>query len=342
MSTQPLVTKELLFVYFGGQATALQKLLVEKWVEDQPENEELFYACLHEWEGKHLQYGADTDAAIARFNGSLFTQAGSYEQPETDQLLNEKENNTATWQKWFVAASVLLMLLFGSWLFQDSILYKSYHASHGEVKKVTLADGSIVVLNSDSELQVPRFGFRRSDRQVRLIGEARFSVTHTPEDRKFIVLADSALKVEVLGTEFNLAARKRSIKVVLQEGKVKVLYKETPGQAVSSLIMVPGDLVTVDEGQNKIKRKKVQHPENFSAWQHGRFVFSKTSLVEIKEIIEDNYGVTVELKGTEVSDVTVSGTFKAKSADELLSAISEISGLQVSRQGRLVIIAHQS
>lgn len=341
MAPQPLVTRELLFAYFAGQATALQKRMIEEWVEEQPENEEFFYACLHEWEMKHSQYRADADAAIARFNDSILNQDPSQMQPKPEQHYQGKAGNSGEWQNWAIAASVLFIILMGSWLFHDSILYKSYYASYHEISTVTLADGSKVVLNRDSELQVPRFGFGKSDRRVRLRGEAKFSVVHTPDDKKFVVLADSAFQVEVLGTEFNLTARKSGTKVVLQEGKVKVLYRETPEQAASSLVMAPGDLVTVDEKQKKLKRKQVQYPENYSAWQHGQFVFNKTSLVEIKEILEDNYGIAVELEGAEVLEVTVTGSFKARNADELLLAISEISNLVVTRQGDQVTIANK-
>ncbi|MFD3002453.1 FecR family protein [Pontibacter toksunensis] len=312
--------------------------MIENWVEDEPENEEFFYACLHEWEMTHPQYNADTKAAITKFNESILEQPRLYIKPGTEQRHTEHAKKNSGWQKYLVAASVLFVLLLGTWLFRDIALNKSYTTGNGEISAVTLSDGSKVVLNSNSLLQVPRFGFGGVSRQVQLRGEAMFSVVHTLDDKKFVVLTDPGFQVEVLGTEFNLSARDSDTKVVLQEGKVKVLYKEEPEQAATSLIMAPGDLVTVDEKQKKLQVKQVRHPENYSAWQHGRFVFDRTSLAEIKEILQDNYGLVVSLRGIDGSKISISGSFKARNADELLLALSEILDISVIRQDNRVML----
>ena len=339
MSLQALVTRELLFAYFAGQATVLQKQMIEKWVEEKPGNEEFFYACLHEWETLHPQYLANTDAAIDKFNEDILDQSHYYSmQREVGQRGQLKAGKAGGWRKWLVAASVLCVLQFGAWLLRDAILYKSYATGYGETNLVSLPDGSSVLLNANSVLQVPRFNLGEFSRHVHLRGEARFSVVHTPDDKKFVVQTDSAFEVEVLGTEFNLSARKSGTSVVLHKGQVRVLYKKEEELAATALIMAPGDLVTVDERRKRLQVTQVSHPENFSAWQHGRFVFDNTSLSEIKEMLHDNYGLTVELEGIDVSGMKVSGSFKASNADELLQALSEVLGINVIRQDKHVLL----
>ena len=342
MASHFLINKELLFAYFAGQTTVLQKQMIEKWVEEDSENEECFYAYLHEWETMHPQYKADTDAAIAKFNESLLRSPPSF----NEELVAEQQIITPSrfggWHRWVVAASVLFVLMLGTWLFRSPLLYKSYNTGNGEIRMVTLTDGTKVVLKANSLLQVPRFKFGEARRQVHLKGEAKFSVVHTLDNQKFVVFADPALRVEVLGTEFNLATRKGHTKVVLQKGKVKVQYQEAPALAAASLIMAPGDLVSVDEKQKKLLVKQVQHPENYSAWQNGRFVFDKTSLNEIKDILEANYELMVSLPGIEAADATVSGSFKASNADELLQALSEVLNMNVIRQNNQVKFTNRS
>jgi len=338
MSSSSLVTRELLFAYFAGKATVLQKQMIESWVKEGTEQAEFFYACLHEWETAHPQFKADTEGAIARFNEMVLAPA---DYPET----REVEQNallTGNWQRWLIAASVFFACLLGSWLLREPLLQKSYRTSSGETSTILLADGSKVVLNANSLLLVPRFGFGKTSRQVHLRGEARFSVVHTPDDKTFVVSTDPAFQVEVLGTEFNLSSRRGAAKVVLQKGKVKVQYREKPDLAPVSLTMAPGDLVSVNEKQKVLQTKQVPHPENYSAWQNNRFVFDQTSLLEIKEILEDNYDLVVSLKGIDVSKVTVSGSFKAKNANELLQALSEVLNISVLRQDNQVTLINRN
>jgi ferric-dicitrate binding protein FerR (iron transport regulator) len=338
MSSAPLVTKELLFAHFAGRTTVVQKQIIENWIAETPEREEFFYVCLHEWEMSHPQFQADTRAAIAKFNEFVL------EPSHVDKELKPKRNSLLTvpkprnWQPWLIAASVFFAVLLGSWLFRDPLLQRSYSTGNGETSKITLPDGSKVVLNANSQLRIPRFGFGQTSRFVQLKGEARFSVVHTVDNKTFVVSTGPAFQVEVLGTEFNVTARRGVAKVVLQKGRVKVLYHGKPNQAATSLIMAPGDLVSVDKKQQKLQVVQVKHPENYSSWQEGRFIFDHTSLSEIKQMLEDNYDLQVSLKGVDESEVTVSGSFKAGNADELLQALSEVLDISVLRHDNRVML----
>jgi transmembrane sensor len=63
---QHLVTKEILFSYFAGEVTALQKQIIEEWSK-APANQERFYEWLHEWEIQFPRYSADVPGALQRF-----------------------------------------------------------------------------------------------------------------------------------------------------------------------------------------------------------------------------------------------------------------------------------
>ena len=104
------------------------------------------------------------------------------------------------------------------------------------------------------------------------------------------------------------------------------------------MTMAPGDLLTLDESRGDLAVRKVLHPENFAAWQQGRFIFENTPLSEIKNILQENYGLQVRLQGQGLAAQTVSGSFKALSADELLQALSETLDLNVIRQDKHVVL----
>ena len=88
------------------------------------------------------------------------------------------------WQLGLAASAVALGVF--SWLFIARPTTAEYNTAVGEQRTVVLADGSSVVLNTDSLLRV---AFSRNLRRVELVrGEALFSVSHDPS-RPFAVQA---------------------------------------------------------------------------------------------------------------------------------------------------------
>jgi transmembrane sensor len=331
MSFSTPTTEKLLFAYFSGNVTAVQKQLIEKWMTD-PANEEFFFAALHMWENENAQYAVDVNQAIQRFRFDLANEKSSSPGRYASRI--EKPVRGAAglnWKKYLVAASLLFMLGINAYLFRDTIFYKTFSTTYGEVSVLTLSDGSQVTLNANSSLRVPRFGFGKSTRNVFLQGEACFSIVHTPDHQRFVVQTDSLFLVEVLGTKFSVFSRPRQTKVMLIQGKVKVQYHQNKPMA-TALTMAPGDLVTLNPKAEVLQVQRVPELENYIAWMQHRFVFNNTSVLEIKNILTENYGLTVALQGDRLADQTISGSFQAQTADELLAGISAVLDMHVNRQ----------
>jgi transmembrane sensor len=331
MSFSTPITEQLLFAYFSGRATAVQKQLIEKWMTD-PANEEFFFAALHKWENENAQFTVDVNQAIQRFQLDLATGKSSSDSRFASQVEQSVQGaGRSNWKTYLVAASLLFILGINAWLFRDTIFYKSFSTTYGEISFLTLSDGSQVTLNANSTLKVPRFGFDKPARNVFLQGEACFSIVHTPDHQRFVVQTDPLFQVEVLGTKFSVFARPRQTKVMLIQGKVKVQYNQNKPMA-SALTMAPGDLVTLNPQAERLQVQRVPEPENMIAWMQHRFVFNNTSVLEIKNILTENYGLTVALAGDRLADQTISGSFKAQTADELLAGISAVLDIHVNRQ----------
>jgi transmembrane sensor len=319
------VTKNILFENFAGRATPLQKKLIEDWLEE-PENKELYYEWLDEWENKFIQILPDTEDA---FKKSLLKIE------HTEQLLTVDNKQTSSIyiyknSTWFAAAAAILLIVsLGLFFGKNYILYQSYQTAFGEIKKIELSDGSQITLNANSSLKVPRFGFKHTFREVFLTGEANFSVKHTKDHKRFIVKTDKNFDIEVLGTDFNVNTRRKEAKVVLNQGKILLNYKE--GKVSKKLTMKPGDLVIIDP-KGHANLQAVSQPQLFSAWKQQRFVFDETSLLEVATMIEENFGVKVTFKEEFLVKRTISGTFHAENADELLQVIAEILEINYNRQ----------
>ncbi|WP_421826079.1 FecR family protein [Larkinella sp.] len=329
MKTQ--VTKELLFNYFAGRTTAFQKQLIDEWAKDTDNREQFFY-WLEIWESQHPQYVADVQTALDRHQMRMTQDPQEDEPAGVDRAIPMIH---LPWFRWVAAASVALLVGSG-WVYRDDLMNEKYTTTYGETRQLTLADGSEVTLNANSTLKVPRFGFGYQTRDVALSGEATFSVTHTTDDQRFVVKTNRNFEVVVLGTEFTVYNRERGGKVVLNKGKVQLRYQE--GQSPRQLMMKPGDLVTLNRRDGQVQLRKLSQPENASAWRENRFVFEETTLEEITHLFKENYGLVLEITDPKLAKWTVSGSFTARNAEELLESLMEGSALTYKRTGNHIVI----
>lgn len=323
---QKNLSKEQIFEHFEGKSSLLLKRQIEAWLQN-PEHQELYYVWLEEWERKHIHWQTDVTQEFTQ----LQERIDSWNQEENNEITSLHKRQL--WQRpWFITLSVAAsMLLILSFVFQDKIRYHQYSTAYGALQNLKLEDGTNVTLNANSTLQVPRFGFGTDTREVILEGEAYFSVKHTPTHQKFVVKSSNDFSIEVLGTEFSVRKRNQAMQVVLDKGKVTVHY----GHNDRPITMTPGDLVTLGQ-DGKAKITRTNDPQKYSAWRSHRFVFDKTPLLEIAELLEDNFGLKVEIQSTEIAQRTISGEIEAKTADELTEAIAEILNLKIIRNNQQI------
>src|SRR6478736_4341213 len=99
------IKKETIYNYFDNKATTLEKRRIEEWVKD-PQNRELFYEYLAEWESLNIQYVSDVDAALRRHRRR-------FETIETQIEIDSNETNASkfSFRKFAIAASFFLAAL---------------------------------------------------------------------------------------------------------------------------------------------------------------------------------------------------------------------------------------
>lgn len=337
MMMEPLVTKHLLFEHFAGRSTPLQKRLIETWLHTQA-NRELFYTWLLEWEHQSPSYLPDLDSYFEQYSQHMTTSR--LEPLPANSIPPERvlHMSRRQWPGWTVAASVSLLLGLLGWLNQDRIIYHRYQSAYGETRTLHLADGSMVTLNANSSLAVPRFGFGHQTRQVVLAGEAVFSVKHTPDDQPFLVKTSRNFEVVVLGTEFSVFSRNRGGKVVLNKGKVQLRYQQ--GAATRQVMMKPGDLITLDP-HNHLRQAVTRHPQDHSSWQEHRFIFENTRLGEVAAIVAETYGVNLIISDSALANRTLQGSFRATSAQELSEIIADLFDLSVTRSADGIVLTQK-
>ena len=320
------LSKEQLFEHFDGKSSLMLKQEIEAWLQN-PTNEEQYYSWLEDWERQHIFWKPDTEDAYQSFRGRI----------ENSEIAIENEAIKSWWRgKWAMSAAASIVLLLSAYVFRNDLVNKNYTSDFGAMQQIKLEDGTVVTLNSNSTLSVPRFGFGQNTREVQLKGEAYFSVTHTPSSQKFVVKTDENYTVEVLGTEFSVKNRNHGMRVVLDKGKVKVRYDNTK----EAITMKPGDLVTLE--QNGVARlEKLAEPKKYSAWRVHKFVFEKTKLSDVAILLQDNFGLKVTIASPELMNKSISGEIEARTADELLTAITEIFDLKIIKTDNTIIFKNQ-
>jgi transmembrane sensor len=253
--------------------------------------------------------------------------------------------NRTLWRRLAVAATFLLLAT-GLWFFSGKVdpsvsnpilAQKKVETQFQQRKQVTLPDGSLVTLNADSKLRIADNWGDASTREVWLEGEAFFEVTKKPNTgaAKFVVHTNQ-LDVEVLGTAFNVKARRGSTEVVLQSGKVnlKKLNKEI-------IEMKPNDRVQVVDNQivNAIPVvvQKVE-TEKFTAWTNGKIIFDNSPLSDIANAIEDHFGYKVKIVNKELLDTRYTGELLTDMPDVFFKILATTLEIDVELDGKNMVI----
>lgn len=201
---------------------------------------------------------------------------------------------------------------------------------------VTLSDGTIVHLNTMSELEFP-MNFSDGDRIVKLKGEAYFDVKHKQNNQKFIVKTKDS-EIEVLGTKFNVEAYESSniARITLCSGKVKV----TEGKR--SVILLPGEQLMTDI-KNKTYNVEKVYTDFYISWVNGNFMFNNARMEDVFEIFKRWYDIEVLYLGLDVRNLVFTGSLpRFEDLNKLLKLIEKVSNVRFKINGKTIIVSEKN
>lgn len=156
----------------------------------------------------------------------------------------------------------------------------------GEKKELILPDGSKANVNSGSILIYPK-KFKGNTRSIYLSGEANFTVQ---KDKKHpFIVKTNYIKVQALGTKFNVQAYIESDKIIttLENGAVKV-NKTTEDE--NSFILSPNEQLEYNYRTGTFEKRMI-NAANYSGWIKGELNFMNQPLKEILATIHRVYAV---------------------------------------------------
>lgn len=194
---------------------------------------------------------------------------------------------------------------------------------------LTLDDGTIVHLDSNSRIIYPEHFSRFSTREVLLDGNAYFMVAHD-KLRRFIVRTKFGNVIDY-GTEFFVSA-KSEFETVLISGSASV----TPFNN-QEILLQPGEKLSITQ-ENDISKTKADI-EEYKAWNTGKFVFAGKDLQTVMAILSRWYGVNAYYHKEEYRHILITGNYdRCPDITPLLESLEYVTNLHFITNGNTIEI----
>lgn len=301
----------------------------EAWLNEAPENAEVYAEVERAWGA--VGAAAD-DSELVELRQSVSARAGLPRRAIAAGL----------------AAAALGVSAMGAYQFvaPKPLADQSFRTAVGQRATVTLPDGSVVTLNTDTAVHT------RADGERRLVyldrGQAFFKVAH---DRRhpFVVTA-AGRTVTALGTAFDVRVEGHELKVVLVEGRVRVeslkpapsakgANKTAPAQEGLATELAPGSqLVAPDDADWRVTRTDTARE---TSWLQGRIVIDDKPLSEVIEELNRYSNRKIVLTDPELGEAHLSGIFRPGDLNGLVVALetSKLGRVADSTQSEVRIVA---
>ena len=196
--------------------------------------------------------------------------------------------------------------------------WQEVYVPYGEMRRITLADGSQITLNAGSRLIYPA-KFTGDERRIFLSGEAYADIAKDAE-RKFVVAADD-VDITVHGTSFNVRAYTgdSEVAVALISGSIDMQTKNLADNR--TLHMQPGFLAKLDKTTGEIST--MRFPDGtFHNGTGDNLTFINARLSDITAQLERIFNCKIVIDDAGLADERYWSVFaNGKSLEEILSAL---------------------
>ena len=279
--------------YLFGEADEGERAAVERWMaEDEAHRREL------ERVRQQLELGT------RRYRPGLFDPRAA---AARIGLRRGRSRQLAAWGS--VAAAVAVCVGLWWWMRPERVTLAT---GAGEERTAFLPDSTRVTLAGKTRLAYAA-AFER--REVELAGKAYFEVRNAG-GAPFTV-ETRALRVEVLGTEFQVEALGEATEVCVERGRVRVTATDTR----RDMVLSAGMTAAYKRGEGQVRVDSTRDV-NRTSWKTGVLRFERTPLREVVARLNEHYRAHVRLpREWEGLELTV--TFRGVTLAEALEIINE-------------------
>ncbi|MDO6433201.1 FecR domain-containing protein [Flavitalea sp. BT771] len=376
-------------LYLSGEASPSEREELEALLRNHPEWESKWTALRRIWLSKqqgltkkedayqrHLQrLTAHIDANALPTNT---TQAGQTAETTSAAQTSSTGQTTSTTQtiqttltkttrkprlrKLFIASAVAASLAGAILLIRPVIntpknppITKTVTTNPGARSRLTLPDGTSVVLNADSRLTYNE-DFTGDTRDIQLSGEAYFDVAKDPH-RPFLIHTKT-IDIKVLGTAFNVRSydNERTTETDLLQGAVEVTLHNTPDKRI---ILKPNEKLTVHNDQVNLSTSqpiaagnpdaplitvgKVHFQKKDSSiteilWTKNCLAFDNSSLEDVALQMQRWFGITVTIPDEKLKSLRLNAYFEKENLRQVMEALSIAGNFKYTIRKNEVII----
>jgi len=230
-----------------------------------------------------------------------------------------------------------MMIVLGSGLFgykmwreweTQPVLQTASSTGIGEIGRQTLDDGTALILNADTSVNITYY---RNKRMVALNrGEVIFDVARDPE-RPFIVDSGHA-RITVLGTRFAVNRLADLVRVSVDHGRVRVEAQDNSGKTrFEPVILSDGEVAEVglEESPQRIRRSA----NDAFAFQGGTLVFEQATLGEIAETLSRYRKVPVRAEAGALKNARITAIVQSRDIEKFLKILPHIAPVSMQESG---------
>lgn len=314
---------DLIAKYLSGNASPEEALILENWKAESGLNLNQFELSKKAYDAIHHTIDKPVDENLAW--NILNTR-----------ITNVDEKVIPLYKKPFFfrsAASIIIIISISfliKWLYQAKETETLEISSLNIIKTDTLPDGSLIVLNKNSELT---YIATHKARKVLLKGEAFFNVVHDNEMPFEILINDVIIKD--IGTSFNVKAPAGSteIEVAVESGIVQFYSTSSTG-----VTLVKGDKAVYSAISKRFQKSVIEPGANITSYKSKSFLFKNTSLKKAISQINNVYNTNIILQDSSLCDMAVSVEFNNESVETIITVLSETLDLEIEKRNGSIFL----
>ncbi len=288
------------------------------------------------------------DSALQSFESGPAPPQPETAVPELRRAAKQhRDHRSSKWSglsfRWWLSAAVaavVTVVVLNSAMMENLLRpTEIYETAIGESRGITLADGTVVTLDTQSRI-VAELG--NDDRRVVLQkGQARFQVAEDTM-RPFTVAANEG-EITALGTAFVVRKINSRVDVTLLEGRVAVTRRtaapDTSLEANSNQVATL-NRIELEPGQKTSYSNQGVLPASkanilqATAWQKGRLVFEDNPLSEVLKDLNRYSRKKILLGDDNMQDIRITGVFKTGDHGKAVTALKAYFPMRVIADGK--------
>ncbi|MGC4098077.1 MAG: FecR family protein [Nitrospira sp.] len=313
----------------SGFATPEDHRRLDEWLREHPAHLKEFEEVSNIWkdvvEAKPL-FQADIDQAEAAWVESASRSA--------------LEQRVSRWSfARLVPIGALLVIVTGMAFWWEARPPEpvQYQTVRGEQREVTLADGSSIVLNTDTALTVQLSSQTRTIRLEQ--GEAWFTVAHESA-RPFQVEVANGV-IHDLGTQFIVYKSPLRVEVSVLDGLVDVLVPSSARSDQAVTRLHPGEQVSYG-ADGRMSEVGPFDRLTTGTWKNGKLIFKAQPLAKVLAEVSRYWEADIRLLDHTLAEEPVTGVFNVRELENCLDVLQTVLPIHIQRVNSALVIVERA